>query len=396
MFLSTTPDDYYFSSQWHLNNTGQTPPGGTSDKDIDAPEGWDFAPTPIGSGVVVAVVDSGVDLGPTPTAGSGWAHPDLRDRLWINPQETPFNSSDDDDNGKTDDQMGWDFGDDDCWPHDSDGHGTACAGLVAADSNNSIGVAGVSWNTKIMAVKILQDGSGIVPKPTIAIAIDYAVENGADVISCSWGGGSGDADLTDAIRNARNEGRNGKGCVVVFASGNNGPGNVLYPANLKEVISVAAVSEDGLAYDWNNDGWELDVVAPSGNPSTGDEAEGNICTTDIRGGAGLNDQMDQDDDDLEDSDYTIRMGGTSASCPQVAGLAALLLSQNPELTAAQVQSLIMATADDGGGSGYDGDYGWGRINVYRALATATALATPGPSRFLLHDSEGKRVAGIDE
>lgn len=383
---ATTPDDTLFDCQWHLNNTGQDPPGGTQDSDIDAPEGWDLETG--SSDIIIAVIDSGIDLD----------HPDLDSNIWVNTGEIPGNQSDDDDNGFVDDVYGWDFSanPEDGVPDDIYGHGTACAGLIAAEGNNDAGVSGVVWNSKVMGLRIFGDTGTYAGDLDVAAAILYAANNGAHVLSCSWGGGPPSDSIISAIKEARNEGRNGKGCIVVFSSGNNGSAPVVFPGYLKEVISVAAVSEDGLAYNWNNDGWELEVVAPSGNRGTGDEAEGNICTTDIRGSAGLNDQMDQDDDDLEDADYTIRMGGTSASCPQVAGLAALLLSQNPELTAAQVQSLIMATADDGGASGYDGDFGWGRINVYRALATATALATPGPSRFLLHDSEGKGVAGIDE
>lgn len=334
--FSTIPDDTYFTNQWHLHNTGQNPPAGTEDADIDAPEGWDIN---IGnSDVIIAIIDEGVDV----------THEDLVDNIID----------------------GYDFVDDDANPSPwgDDAHGTACAGLAAGKTNNNKGIAGVSWNCKIMPIRMASGefGSYWTTDEWAANAIEWAADNGADVLSNSWGGGPDSDTIHDAIQEAKENGRDGKGCVVVFASGNSG-GGVSYPAKYSEVIAVGATDKDDIKWSYSCYGNELDVVAPSGNVNL----QGNIWTTDITGSAGYN----YGSTSLGDAsgDYTNKMGGTSAAAPQVAGLAGLILSINPSLTSDEVQYIIETSADDKGVSGWDQYYGWGRINVYEALKKAFPL-----------------------
>jgi parallel beta-helix repeat protein len=326
------PEDTYFPSQWHLNNTGQS--GGTPDSDIDAPEGWQIS---TGSrDIIIAIIDEGVDI----------QHEDLVDKL------VDGHDFVEDDNNPT--------------PWNNDAHGTACAGLAAAATNNETGVAGVAWGCKIMPIRIAYGyGGGWWYYDTwIAGGIQWAADNGADVLSNSWGGGYPSDAITEAVQYAKNYGRGGKGCVVVFAAGNSGS-YVAYPAWLDEVIAVGATDHYDERWDYSNYGPELDVVAPS---AWGSEAGVIFWTTDISGSAGYN------NGDLSQGDaagnYTKWFGGTSAATPQVAGLAALILSVNPDLTSDEVQSIIESTADDKGDPGWDQYYGWGRINVYKALIEA--------------------------
>ncbi|MDP6682860.1 MAG: S8 family serine peptidase [Desulfobacterales bacterium] len=175
--LDIIPNDTHFGLFWGMHNTGQNVNGttGTDNKDIDAPEAWDI--TTGADRVVVAVIDSGVD-------GS---HPDLSANLLTNSGEIPGNGLDDDGNGYVDDIRGWNFADKDNNPADDNGHGTHVTGIIAAVGNNGIGVAGVAWNAKIMALKSFRaDGSGLTSDAIPAIA--YANLMGADVINNSWGG----------------------------------------------------------------------------------------------------------------------------------------------------------------------------------------------------------------
>ena len=173
-----------------------------------------------------------------------------------------------------------------------------------------------------------------------AEAIDYAWENGAHILSNSWTIGP-DADVTDAIERAKENGRNGKGAVLVCAVHNhNGP--VEYPATLSQTIAVGASDANDERWAWSNFGDELDVVAPSGDGALGDTTIS--WSTDITGSAGYNPgDLDKGD---PNGDYTKWMGGTSGATPKVAGLAGLILSVNPDLTSDEVQFIIQSTADD--------------------------------------------------
>ena len=230
---STTPNDPLFSSQWHLNNTGQS--GARSDADPDLPEAWDT--TTGSSDIVVAVLDNGVQTN----------HPDLSGNIFTNSGEIAGNALDDDGNGWVDDVNGWDFVDSDNDPNPAtiyDNHGTAVAGVIAAVGNNGIGVSGVSQHSKILPLKIAKDtdgtGGGFVSNATIASAVYYAAGRtadglgtwrGADILNCSWGGGSPASTLTTAFTWATTNGRAGKGTPVFVSAGNSASGYKDYQIN---------------------------------------------------------------------------------------------------------------------------------------------------------------------
>ncbi len=186
-----------------------------------------------------------------------------------------------------------------------------------------------------------------------AIAIDWAWINGADVINCSWGDQSifDGPYITDAVNRAVTQGRGGKGCVVVVSAGNEGVNAVSFPARLPNVIAVGAVDKNGLVCDYSNEGSELDVVAPSGKTGM----KGDVYTTDIAG----------DDGYESPGDYTSSFGGTSAAAPQVSGIAALILSLNPDLEYDEVPGIITSTADR---LIRNNQYGYGLVDAHKAVS----------------------------
>jgi len=252
---ATIPDDTDFSRLWGLHNIGQNVNGtsGTNDADMDAPEAWD-----VGTGssdVVVAVIDTGVDLN----------HPDLQPNIWINAGEIAANGIDDDGNGYIDDVNGWDFVVNDNDPLDANGHGTHVAGTVAAVGNNATGVAGVSWSAKIMALRFM-DAWGIGSTDNAISAIEYAAAMGADIINNSWGSSTYNPSqsLKEAIE--------ASGALVVCAAGNSGWNTDTYiphyPSNYdsSNIIAVAASDQnDNRAYFSNYGPFSVDVAAPGTN-----------------------------------------------------------------------------------------------------------------------------------
>ncbi|MEJ2222997.1 MAG: S8 family peptidase, partial [Desulfobacterales bacterium] len=249
----TTPDDAEFTRLWGLHNTGQNVNGtnGTADADIDAPEAWDV--TTGSSDVVVAVIDSGVDVN----------HPDLQPNIWVNPGETPGNGLDDDGNGYIDDVNGWDFYVNDNDPRDAHGHGTHVAGTVAAAGDNGIGITGVSWSAKIMALRFM-DAWGIGTTADAISAIEYASAMGADIINNSWGGSGYNQALKDAI--------DASGALVVCAAGNSGWNTDTYiphyPSGYASanIISVAASDQNDNRASFSNFGpFSVHVAAPGTN-----------------------------------------------------------------------------------------------------------------------------------
>jgi subtilisin family serine protease len=248
---AVTPNDPRFSELWGLHNTGQS--GGTADIDIDAPEAW--AKTTGSSEVIVAVIDTGID----------YYHPDLLANLWVNPYEIE-DGVDNDGNGYIDDIHGIDAitlsGD----PMDDNGHGTHCSGTIGAVGNNGQGVAGVNWNVRLMGTKFL-NSSGSGSNANAITCIDYIIEEkttyGQDigVINASWGGGSFDQNLKDAI-DAAGE------LEIVFcaAAGNDGTNNDTsphYPSSYtsSNIIAVTAVNHSGTRY-YNYGLTSVDLGAP--------------------------------------------------------------------------------------------------------------------------------------
>ncbi|MCK4905693.1 S8 family serine peptidase [bacterium] len=208
--LLYTPNDslYQNGKQWHLDNIGQS--GGNLDADIDATEAWNISTG--NPNVVIAIIDTGVQL----------SHPDLSDNIYINQAEDNGTVGvDDDGNGYIDDINGWDFYDSDNYPNpgSAQGHGTCCAGIVAAKGDNAIGVAGIAYNCKILPVKICADDGTFASSVVIGEAIRYAADM-ADVLSNSWGGGGNDNTIHSAIKYAVDDMKR----PVFFASGNSAAG----------------------------------------------------------------------------------------------------------------------------------------------------------------------------
>jgi VCBS repeat-containing protein len=296
------PNDPQFPSLWGMNNTGQT--GGTPDADIDAPEAW--AVTTGSSNTVIAVIDTGVD----------YNHADLRANMWVNPGEIPGNGIDDDGNGFRDDIYGADFVNNDGDPMDDHFHGTHVAGTLGAVGNNGIGVAGVNWTGRIMALKFL-DAFGYGYTSGAIAALNYAVANGATISNNSWGGGPFDQGLYDAINAAGNAGH-----IFVAAAGNDGSNNdtfPFYPAgfNLPNIISVAATDHnDALASFSNYGSTSVDLAAPGVNVLS--TTPGNTYGT---------------------------YSGTSMATPHVTGVVALIRSQHPTWTNTQIKDQVLSSVD---------------------------------------------------
>lgn len=334
-------DNPLYPQQYYLKNTGQN--GGTKNIDINIEPAWKF--TNGSPDITVAVIDCGVDR----------THEDFGGRVL--PGYTIDNK-----NGLGEPQN------ENFW--DSKEHGTACAGIIAA-SNNNIGIRGIASDIKILPVNIS-------PYPTINItgigifegfgstieiakAINWAWKR-ADILSCSWGGGAPSNDITAALDSARTYGRNGLGCPIVFASGNDYPDiqDVAYPANLDGVITIGAIDKNGKIQSYSQRGRSMDFVAPSGG------RQGDIVTTDIMGSRGKS-----------AGNYINDFNGTSAACPQVAGVAALILSIKPDLRWTEVANVLKETARDLGPKGFDNTFGYGLVNAGAAIQDV-ALNIYGP------------------
>ncbi|MEG4809598.1 S8 family serine peptidase [Microcoleus sp. F8-D3] len=275
---------------------------------INAPEVWNQNIT--GNGIVVAVVDSGVD----------YTHPDLEGNIWRNTGEIAGNGIDDDRNGYIDDIRGWDFVSGDNNPMDWDfyGHGTHIAGAIAAQGND-FGITGVAPNAKIMPVRVLPAfGSG--QPNNVAAGIRYAADNGANVINLSLGN---EFVPSNAVNNAIQYANN-KGSVVVMAAGNSGVDQPDYPARNADSLGIAVGSID------------INGRMPDTSNRAGSTALDYIVAPGV--------------DIYSTTPYSTydTLTGTSMATPQVAGVAALVLSANPTLTPAQVESILTTTANRNG------------------------------------------------
>jgi len=268
---------------------------------VKAPEVWARGFT--GQGIVVAVVDTGVD----------YTHSDLDANIWVNTREVAGNGLDDDGNGYIDDVRGWDFIGNDNDPRDGNGHGTHVAGTIAGE-NNGTGVTGVAYNARIMAVKVLSD-SGSGSNISVANGIRYAANNGAQVINLSLGGGYS-SDIYSAIQYAT-----GRGSIVVMASGNEGAAQPGYPAfhATEYGLSIGAVDSNSRIASFSNragtNSAMRHVMAPGVNV---------YSTVPNNGYASYN--------------------GTSMATPHAAGVVALMLSANGSLSPAQVRDMVTGTA----------------------------------------------------
>ena len=313
-------NDLLYPEQYYLNNTGQF--GGTAGIDVNAPEAW-LLSNGINN-VRVAVIDDGVEN-----------HEDINGRVLQG--FTPTNP-----NG---------FG----APLAAGNHGEQCAGIIAATTNNTLGIAGIAPCAQIIPINIFNGGEAI---PDLVAAIDFAWNQGqADVLSNSWGFTDPNSEfdaITQAITRARTQGRGGLGSIVVFSSGNNQQNfnGVMFPGRANGVVTVGAIDRNGNIWNYSSRGASMDLVAPSGNVNNA----GDVRTTDRMGANGL-----------VAGNYVTTFGGTSAACPQVSGVTALMLSINPTLTEAQVVNILRNTATDMGASGFDNTFGTGRLNAQAAI-----------------------------
>lgn len=336
-----------YNELWHLENNGQF--GGILGADINIKEAWKITK---GIGGKIAIIDDGFDLN----------HEDLKDAIIA---QKDF--SDDDDNAS--------------FNNTAEYHGTLCAGIALARENGK-GVAGVAPRSSLMAVKSLakeSDGTAkMVFDSDFVDAFFWAKNQGADVISCSWGTYDVSDAVKSAIENVSSYGRGGRGIPVFFASGNDGEGQSVWindEAALESVISVGSSTNQNIRAPYSNYGYKLDLVAPSGN---GFISGPGIATTDISGDLG------HVSNSFGHSSYTYASDssgfhGTSASAPMAAAVAALMLGINPELTKSQAQSILQNTADKIGYTTYSNGrndyYGYGKINAGKAVLEARELSS---------------------
>ena len=303
------------------------------------------------STVIIAIIDSGVD----------YYHEDLAGNLWTNVLEANgIAGVDDDGNGFVDDIHGWDFGDNDADPihpavrRDFYEHGTICTGYCCAVTNNSRGIAGISWNCKFMPVKN-QSNDDSTPEYGYE-GIVYAADNGADIISNSWGGLGSSEWEQEVLEYAYR-----RGAIVVCAAGNANLELPYFPANYHHVISVAAVGINDAKTSYSNFGPLVDICAPGGEPGAGQ-----LLTT------------------IPDNRY-LEAWGTSIATPIVAGVCGLVKAEHPDWNATQIIRQVLLTADniDALNPQYAMKLGYGRVNAYRALTTVN-LQDPD-ARLILHD-----------
>jgi subtilisin family serine protease len=374
---STTaaPNDPLYSKMWSLENIGQTYPGkngtstglenktGTNNIDLNIESVWSQDTSNSGKGVVVGVVDSGID----------YTHPDIENNIWINNGEIPtnlkitldtnsdnditarevltylrsnnldinsdsvinlrdaisngsplVNTLDSDNNGYIDDILGWDFVDNDRDPMDDNGHGTHVAGSIAAEKNNNIGIAGIASNVKILGIKA-GDSNGGLTSSSIINSIAYG-NSKVKVYNFSWGGNS--ADTAEKSRNTP-EGKKiveayNLGIITVVAAGNNNTEAInFFPAKLNEVITVGANNSSGEKAHFSNYGNKVDIMAP-GQDILSLKSKFNKL------GDGKYDYQ---------SNYMV-ISGTSMASPQIAGVVSLLVANKPNLNFTTIKHIL--------------------------------------------------------
>ena len=329
-----TPGDAYYSNLYYLNNTGVAINFGnnTADVDINAPEAW--CETIGDPSIVVGVVDVGVEPHEDMKDDPGSTDRVLNGFTASNPAESP--------GGRPIDDTGLPA-------NQKQAHGQAVAGVIAA-SHNTIGVSGIAPEVQILPVHVFVQTA---PVSEYADGLNWAWQNGADVINNSWVfdqcTGSF-ATIETAISNALSSGRGGKGAIVLFSTGQEVDGSsmgtydcVAYPANLSGVIAMGAIDGQGNYPSYANYGPELDLVAPTSNPSVP-----NVTVIDREGEFGYNNSGNYMANlDFSNLSYTKWFGGTSVSCAIGSGVSALILSKNPDLTVTEVTNILLSTARTG-------------------------------------------------
>lgn len=365
-FFNYTPNDPNYPSQWPLNNTGQvtntggsttygdvTSSAGMPGADMDVDKAWDYVKG--NNNVLVTVFDTGVDS----------LHPDLAGNLTVG-----YNA----------------FANNNTVTIDTGSHGTATLGIIGAITNNGLGVSGIAGGNgaagsacKVASYRLVNNSGSFVSSANIARAFDTARVRNAHISSNSWGGGAWSSVLLNAINNCALNSRGGKGTLILFSSGNNQKNPPSIPSYFPNVVSVGASTRHdqkkapgtGNQFWWGGD-WggtdtnDVDVVAPTIN-----------YTTDRRGALGYS-----------AGDYNDVFNGTSCSCPNAAGVAALIFSVNPDFTAAQVKEYLYrgSTKIDNVPYSYNKTYGkwnpyygYGRVNAYNSVRLAAGVDVTPPS-----------------
>lgn len=318
--INFTPNDPLISSQTYLNR-------------VKAFDAWDVSRGD--TNVVIGIIDTGVY----------WFHPDLEANIWINRNEIPNNGIDDDNNGYIDDIRGWDFGGLNGTPdndprEDAPDHGTHVAGIASAVTNNGIGVAGMGFKCKILAVKTSRNDrrDPNTNSPYIWYGYEgivYAADNGAQIINCSWGGSGFSQYGQDIINYAT-----AKGSLVIAAAGNSGINADFFPASYKNVFSVAALTTNDYKASFSNYGYNIDGSAPGTS----------IYNT------------------WSTNTYAF-LSGTSMAAPIVAGIAGLVKSRYFNYTPEQIGEKIRISCDDINNINPSFQYmlGKGKVNAWKAL-----------------------------
>jgi subtilisin family serine protease len=374
-FAKTTisPNDQYLDQQWYLFNNSYVElsqarayqAGSKLNVDIAAPEAWKKIND--ASDIVVAVIDTGVD----------YNHPDLINNIWINTND-PINGFDDDGNGFKDDYYGWDFWNKDNKPEDDQSHGTHVAGTIGAEGNNQIGISGIAWDTQLMPIKALPGKESREPESNdeyiniVADSIDYAVNNGADVINLSLGwqhknlpasmlSSSTLDSLKKAFQNALNN-----DVFIAIAAGNSGAdifstnkwndvSNVdltstvptLFSRTFGNIATVSSSNARGALASYSNGGINASIAAPGGDsgvriatefdnegtPTKYEDIPRSILST-VPTGTGEN---------FGDTNYDFSQG-TSMASPMIAGAAALIRAANSELSATETLAILRRSA----------------------------------------------------
>ncbi len=337
------PSDTLLQHQWHFKNTGKVVDANRRLKegaDARVLAAWKRLGSLGSKRITIAVIDNGFDL----------AHPDLKDKI-----HKPF----------------------DLWTHSPQvengdprfTHGTPCASIALSASNGS-GIVGAAPNAKFMPVS----GTSFSLRATEEM-FDYCINNKADVISCSWGSTDPAFNLNpmkeEAIARASREGRGGKGCVIVYAVGNEDLDFVSFYSAHPDVIAVAACTSQDQHATYSNRGREVSICAPS----NGDWPVIAARAWWDEGVSWENGERRFWRDGISRGDHYKHFGGTSAACPLVAGICALILSVNPKLTAREVKEILQNTADKIGHpseyvNGHSVKYGHGRVNADKAIAEA--------------------------
>ena len=280
-----TPNDKDFTAQYYL-------------REVNAPKAWGIT---VGNSLSVGVLDTGVDVN----------HPDL--------------------NGKVSSGTGTN----DIDLNDSIGHGTEVSGIIAANTNNNQGIAGVSWNTKILSLKIT-DEYGQARVSNVVTALDQAYQKGVKIVHISLSTNQFSQTLKNAVKEAQD-----KGILIISTSGNSGIEELRYPSAFDGVIGVGAVNETKQREFYSTTGEHVSLVAPGAS----------IYTTSTN------------------STYE-KVTGTSFAAPQVSGAAALIWSIAPNLTNTEVRNILISSADDLGNPGKDKEYGYGLLNIEKAVEMA--------------------------